>query len=495
MTLQRWIIAVAFALQLAVGAAHAEAYWSYAYKGIDVTAVGGASFAVTLVQNLHRLDLAARKAMPSDHGDRPLTHVFAVPHTTFIELRGADEEITSMFMTTGGDNYVLIDISQSDENRYWEAYFGYAGSILVSNGGMRYPDWFRSGFSELFAATSIQGSKVTLGGFLPERVEILNSGTHIPIRTLLQLRPGDPQLKAASVAEMYAAESWFLTHLILFEGEHNAEFSRYLNLLDEGQSSEQAFTTSFKASDADLDRMFHDAWVAGRIRTSVLHVPLENDAGEPHRLSTAEADGRLAGLGVRVGRNLDGAIQRAQAALALEPSNEAALRALALAQVRRDEYASSLRTIDRIASDTSLSAAGHADRATVLRAIGRAITQQKVTLDADPVRLAHRAAEDYERSLQLDPENLTYWADLANLIAEQRDAAAAQTYFPRVVHVFFQHPRSLELATALTQMCAATNDYANAIRFANAWRENSISVAGRDEASAYVSRLKAAVAH
>jgi Tfp pilus assembly protein PilF len=473
--------------------AGAEDYWAYAYQGVEIISTGNPASAVTLAHHLHRLDLAARKFLLSDRegGERPATHIYAVSPWVFSEMVGGDKDVGMLYQYSGTDNYVLLNGTRSpgSDDPYWPAYAGYAGSILMSDGESRYPYWFRTGFAELFAATAFQGSKVTLGGYAKGRVYSLTSDKLIPVHTLLQLQPGDPQLKAN--AYLYPAECWFLLHLVLFEGNYRAEFARYLTLIDEGQSPEEAFAGSFKVGYDALDKMLRSALTTGRVNIFVLHIDDDRDTEAPHRISPAEANARIAEFELRLGR-IEEAIKRVQSALASEPSNEMALRVLATAQVRRHDYADALRTIDRLPADAGLSPDGHSDRAAVLMSTAQAAASKDATLSADPVELNHRATADLQRALELAPENRHYLEQLGRLIAEQRDTVTAQTYFPRAVHVFYQHPRDAALAAAIAQMCAATGDYKNAVRFTEAWRDNTIAPADRDRAAAYLSRLKTA---
>jgi hypothetical protein len=473
--------------------AAAEDYWSYSFHGIDIVAVGYPGSAVELAHHLHRLDGAARQLLLADQsgGERPATHLYAVSPSAFNEMVGGAKDVAMLYQFSGTDNYILLEGSRSftgENDPYWPAYAGYAGSILLSDGETRYPYWFRQGFAEVLGATEFLGSRVTLGGYLKGRVYSLTSDRLIPVRTLLQLRQGDPEMKARE--EIYQAECWLLVHLVLFEGNYRSEFAHYLTLIDEGQGPDEAFAASFKVGYDDLDRMLRSALSGGKIRTAILHISDEKDTEQPRKISAGEANAKLAEFDLRLGR-VDAATKRAQSVLTSDASNEIALRVLAKAHAQRQEYAESLSTIDRL-SDSTISAAGLADRAELLTAVSRAILAKEAVVSADPAQLRQRATADLQRAVEVAPEDRRAWARLGADIAERRDAVAAQSYFAKAVHVFYQHPRDADLAAALSEVAAATNDYTNAVRFGEAWRVNSIDAGSRDRVAAYLSQLKTA---
>jgi hypothetical protein len=486
----RWIVPAGIILQTLTVAARAEDYWTYSYENIEVTAPS-ASEASTMVRNIYRLDQSARRLLGSTEGEKPRTYVYAVPKQTFQRISG-NRNATTQFTILDGENFVLLDTSDRGSEASWNTYFGYSGSILLSGGILRYPDWFRAGFSELLAATQVNGTKVTLGGASTGRVYTLENNPLIPVRTLLELHRNDPQLNTATFAQMFSAESWLLTHLILFESRYQSEFTHYFKLIDQGQSPEDAFAASFKVGYQDLDKMVHDT-LRGGIQTYIFRMPEDaSDSGQPHRITAAEANARFGVITARL-RHGDEGHKFADAALATEPGNGTAIEALALSQLSVHQYAAALQTSSRFANDALLSASGHAVRAMVLTDVATQIEKKEVTVDADPKELLRRAAEDYQQAITLDPERLSYWTQFARFLGRHPNSKVLETFFPQVVHTFFQHPHVASLARAVTEMCTAANDYTNALRFASAWRQEAITAEDRDAASAAVSHLKALI--
>jgi tetratricopeptide (TPR) repeat protein len=491
LSMSRWLAFAALLLSFSTAGGAAD-YWHYRYHGIDVTAAGSEQYAINLAHNMRRLDTAIVTVLPLELGDwRPRTLMYAVPPDELKRLLGADSDTATQFTANGFMNVVVMDNITNSEVHYWQAYFGYAGSLLVSEGALRYPDWFRQGVSKVFAATVISGDRITIGGYDRSTVYALMSQPLMPMRKFLHLRVDDPQLVAKDASYQYEAQCWFLAHLITIDKLFEKEFSSYLQLVSGGQSEDAAFAASFTMSYEDLDRSIAAALRAGKIRTLAVKVPDEPVTTRPVRLSAAAAKGRLAVFATATEGSRDYGLKLASEALAADPTDEYALRALAVAQTRREQYGDALATLDKLAANSSLSAAGCGESGELLIAVARAIRSKKATLPADPAALAHRAYDDYRRAIALEAESLDYWAGLADAYGEERDVTGAKELLPKIEQVFYLHPRNSALARHIARMSGEVGDLDDAIKFAVAWKANAVNDQSRDAAVAFLSRVQA----
>lgn len=490
-----WRLAVAAMLLMPLGAAQAGSGWAFQDKWVDVTEDGRAHEAVELAHNLLRLDAAIVKMFRMDLGDsRPPVHIYAMPESQLQKLLG-DQKIGSEFQIFGYESVVLINTDAAEENRYYGAYDGYSASVLTSEGALRYPFWFRSGLAEIFSAASMDHKGVKIGDYLPWHARTLLSGTPLPMRTLLRMHQNDPQVQLGSpVREMFDSECWFLAHLFIIEGKLRPQFGQYLELMSRGQAEADAFAASFPGmSYEDLDKMLRDALHVGKVQQVVVQVPEEPDSRKPEPLSAAELKGRLARIGVLQSKSLDYPLKLAHEALAAEPTNESALRALALGQLHQKQYADSYRTMQALRARGSLSAPAYADCAQIGLSVAQAVKQGDASVGEDAPALMRQARQDYEQAIALDQENLGYWSKLVALIGQEQDAEAVRTLRLRVERLFYLHPRNAELARSLSGMYSQTGDFNNALKFAVAWQGNAMNEESRDAAAAYISRMKTAL--
>jgi tetratricopeptide (TPR) repeat protein len=464
-------------------------YWAYQYKHIDVTVAGSSGYAQHVARNADRLGVALAQVLNFRSDARLPTHIFVLPDDEIVKLLGASG--TATYSTTGYDTTVIASAGRSEDDHYWGVYFGYVGSLLAGDGALRYPYWLRLGVPELFATTEFDHERIRTGGIAPGYAYTVADGKLIPLRSFLALEEHDPQLQSAGIVDMYAAQSWFLTREVLVEGRHRDEFSRYLALLSEGRGERAAFTASFSASYEDLDRMLRDDRRAPA-HVYVLPSPTDPrpDAAPPRKLAAPEVAARLAVANLAAGHRAE-ALHLAGQALDADPANETALCAAIEAQLLNWNYPAVLAAVNALVAHGRPSPPALAERAAALTILASAVSAGHADLGVDAPTLLRHAREDYQGALAADPEDLRSWAGLAGLYGAERDTAAAHALLPTAAQALTRHPRNANLAYALAHMCAQTQQWDCAAKFAAAWRDNALTAASRADAAAFEARLSA----
>jgi len=463
-------------------------YWAYQYKNIDVTVAGSSGYAQHVARNADRLGAALTQILSFRGDGRLPTHIYVLPDDQIVEVLGSSGR--SNYNSSGYDATVIASRGQGGADQYWGVYFGYVGSVLAGDGAMRYPYWFRLGVPEVFATTEFDHDRIRTGGIAPGYALTIASGTLIPLRTFLGMQEQDPQLQSGPMSEMYAAESWYLTREMLVEARHRDEFSRYLALIHEGRSERAAFAASFNASYEDLDKMLRDdRRVAAHVLVLASPADESPDAAPPRKLTPPEVEARLALVNLRTGRRAE-ALRLASAALHDDPGSERALRVLAQAQLEEGNYPASFAAVDQL-SRGALSPDGMAESAAILTVLASAVTGGHAALAVDAPTMLQFAQRYYQAAIAANSEDLRSWAGLAGLYGAQRDSPAAQALLPAASQALARHPGNVNLAYALAHMCAQTQQWDCAAKFAGAWRENALTEASRAEAAAFESRLTA----
>jgi tetratricopeptide (TPR) repeat protein len=467
-------------------AAGAEDYWAYSYQNVDVMTAGASSHAVSLAHSVARFDSALSRILQLSDARVP-TRIYELPREQVKQLLGA-EDVTS-FTFSGYEVTVITNPGSDRAEPYWGALFGYTGGLLISDRASRYPYWFLNGAPQLFAHAEFGSDRIKTGGLVPGFVYTLQKGPAVPMRTLLRLRGDDPQLKNAKYLEMFEAESWYLAREIFVEGKFRPEFVHYFGMMRNGESEDAAFAASFKISYEELDKFLVSA-MRDPAHIFVVPVPPEPAAhDEPRQLSAAETMARLAALSLQRQHRAD-ALKLSSEALQLEPTNETALRVLARSSGQDGNFSGALAAVDRLGALSSPSAAGLTDSGEVLSQLAHVVSQKQASIGADAPALVQRAKEAYERAMSLDGEYLRSWAGLAYLYASQRDVEGAKGLLPRAQPVMEKHIYSGALARALATMCAQTGQSDGAFLFGEYWRDDAITLADRDLAVAFISRLK-----
>jgi tetratricopeptide (TPR) repeat protein len=470
--------------------AASDRYWGYQYKQITVTAEGDDEYARSLAHNLYRLDLSIQAVLQSNGATqwRSPTEVYAVPGDLFAEFTGLKPDIPSHSSANYYGTNILVNTSAKGSNRYWQVYFGYASSILASSYSFRYPQWFISGLSEVFAASAVERTHVTIGGASPGRVYSLLRGRWIPLQMLLSTRWNDPQMSSKDFADMYYAETWYLVHKIVIDQFYSTDFHQYFNRLDHGETEKSAFGASFDVSVDALDKALQKTISKGDFKQVKVTIADVDDGSKPVRLTEAQTKSRLALYAAVYGVQPQSAMTLSADALKLDPENEDAQAARIRAELRGSDFDVGLRD----ANDTCRS---DGNSGQTLRSCGFAYfvfakNSNKPLLSMSKADLNSKALVFYERAVQLDAADLQSWYGLAAVVCDIGNLDYAKTLLPKIVTTQATYPHVGALAGSVARLYALVGDNDNAMKYALLWQAGSISGAEKAAAMAYIAHLK-----
>lgn len=224
----------------------------------------------------------------------------------------------------------------------------------------------------------------------------------------------------------------------------------------------------------------------------LLPSPADNgrDSVPPRKLTPPEVQARLALVNLKAGRRAE-ALRLAGLALRDDPANESALRVAAQAQLEDGNYPASFAAVDQLSRSAQLSPDAMAESAAILTVLASAVGGGEAVLSVDAPTMLRFAQHYYQAVVAANPEDLRSWAGLAGLYGAQRDSTAARSLLPAASQALARHPGNVNLAYALAHMCAQTQQWDCALKFAGSWRENAPTETRRLEAAAFEARLSA----
>ena len=488
-------IAPAMLLLGVFATANATQYWNYSDGGISVMSAGYSDEAKSIVHRLRRLDAAVTTALgiPSVP-ERLRTVVYALPRGDFDRVVGKhDYEAPSRFFPSPFENTILIENSSVNEGQFFDAYFGYTGSVLLSAYTFAYPTWFLRGLANLFGASKMSPGHVTIGAVGGRRAQVLSKRRLLPVRTFLAVAADDPRLRDPEFLELFDAQSWLLAHLIVVEGRYRENFYRYFALRNQGEDASKAFAASFDVAYDSLDKLLSDTLHVGRI--AVLNVPVADaeESGTPTRLSESVARGRLAELASRFSANHDDALAFAHEALDLDAHDADALSALGRAQYVHADYAAALDTAERLCAPAD---ATQALREAVLARCGRLFADLAISAalgkvgGADAAALHLRARDYLRQATTIDPDDLESMAPLGREHLHLRHREEDPSFLAIAEHTLARHTQCYSLAQVLTLLYAADGEYDQSLRLAEQWQDAAPTAAERARAAETLARIR-----
>jgi len=134
----------------------------------------------------------------------------------------------------------------------------YLHSVLNAS-GPELPLWLEEGLAEYYSVFHIKEGKARIGYRVNRHMAWLRNKPLMPLAELLAVDKNSPVYHEEDRSDIFFAESWLLTHMLLTERrDGRAQTALYSELLREGYDRDRAFTEAFNTTyeelEADLKR-------------------------------------------------------------------------------------------------------------------------------------------------------------------------------------------------------------------------------------------------
>ena len=229
-------VAILATIALAASVRDASAQW-IEIKSTNFTVVSNASERSTrkLVWQLEQFRSAMKAIWTWVKPDlnRPLTVIVVKDENSmrqmapeYWEKRGA---VRPASLWVGGrDQYYLVlrtDVEVDDQattNPFISSYFSYASLVLDQSLDRDLPFWFKRGLAGVLSNTIVRDDRILLGPIIPAELAILRERPRLPIAKLLSVDPSSPEVRQSDFLQTYDAQTWALTHMLMFgnDGKH-----------------------------------------------------------------------------------------------------------------------------------------------------------------------------------------------------------------------------------------------------------------------------------
>ena len=143
--------------------------------------------------------------------------------------------------------------------------------LILHTGREGTPAWLDEGLAEFYSTIRLGERSTEIGGDLPARSQVLQRRTWMPLAELVSLTVGSPVRQNRTGAEMFYAESWALTDMLLRSPDYAPRFQQLLSALSSGEPSLEALTRLYVKSAAAITRDL-ESWIRGR-REAAMQLP------------------------------------------------------------------------------------------------------------------------------------------------------------------------------------------------------------------------------
>jgi tetratricopeptide (TPR) repeat protein len=246
--------------------------------------------------------------------------------------------LAGLFLRNTDMNYILVRLDAQEEHPFAAVYHEYTHLELGIDG---MPLWLNEGLAEFFQNTDIRDKDVMLGQASPDNILYLRQHRLIPLPVLFQVDANSPYYHEEEKGSVFYAESWALTHYLEVTDykAHTNRIGAYLRLAkqqaDPINAAEQAF--------GDLKRLqsqLEDYITQGRYM--YFHMNSAAAAIDPNALvvtplTQPQGDAIRADFLVRSGRS-DDARSLVEAVLKADPNNAQAHETMGFIELRAGHH-------------------------------------------------------------------------------------------------------------------------------------------------------------
>ena len=154
------------------------------------------------------------------HGPVRIIEFRSIEEYAAFQLRPAAD---AYFVGGAAADYIVMPRLGAEEFRITAHEYAH---LVVHSLGLRLPPWLSEGIAELFSTVRIGEGRCFIGADLPVRTLTLRKRPWIALPQLLELTEDAPLRQQRKQAEMFYAESWALTHMLVFSPAYAAHFGQ-----------------------------------------------------------------------------------------------------------------------------------------------------------------------------------------------------------------------------------------------------------------------------
>ena len=172
-------------------------------------------------------------------------------------------KLGGLFLRAPDKNYVLMRLEAEGDHPYKVVYHEYTHLVLGKTAEWL-PLWLNEGLAEFYQNTDIREKDVLVGEPSGESLAILRQQRLLPLTTLFKVDHQSPYYHEENKGSIFYAESWALTHYILFKDnqEKAHRLNDYVDSLSQNVDPVDAATRTFgdlKQLERSLEDYVHQA--------------------------------------------------------------------------------------------------------------------------------------------------------------------------------------------------------------------------------------------
>jgi len=320
--------------------------------------------------------------------------------------------------------------------------------LLVGTQDGSLPLWLNEGLAESYQTLRNYGGKVMLGEIPNGTLQVARSQKWIPVRDLLAADHKSDLYHNPKLGGMFHAESWILTHMLMFEPEYMDRFGQFVNRLASGADSVTALNDTYGLTTAEFEQRAQGYMRRGEFFTGLVNARIESSRDDV--TITPAPDWQVEVVLAQLLTDHEEGLKALRALRAQQPKRPEVAAALGLYLLQLDQHAEAAKLIEEaydggVADPNLLHGLAQSPQAPARKrivALQKLLAQDPERLDTR-LRLARALLNDHQPSeayATLEPIKLVppdeaprFFQLLVELAMERGDKAEAQRALQRIL--------------------------------------------------------------
>lgn len=349
--------------------------------------------------------------------------------------------LAGYFLRAADKNYVLLRLDAEDEQHPYATIYHEYTHLQIGDAIEWMPLWLNEGLAEFFQNTDFDGNEARLGQPSEDDLVYLQQNQLIPLETLFRVDANSPYYHEEQKGSVFYAESWALVHSLETSDVKNRtnHVGEYMDLVSQHKDPVAAAETAF-GNLKQLQKTLRDYIVQRQYTYFRMKLPpLNEGAFTVTPLTEPEADAIRADLMAYIGRPADAHALLAQV-MAADAKNAQAYETMGYLAFRDGNRAEAKKWYTQAVALNSESYIAQYYFGALSVMDGETGPQVEASLRA-AIRLNERFAPAYDalaamygrrrenldeahmlslQAVQLEPGNVQYRIDCANILMEQQ---------------------------------------------------------------------------
>ena len=167
--------------------------------------------------------------------------------------QGRPANVAGFFQPGSDVNYIALSLDPDGRDPFSTAFHEYV-HLHVRDNVPGAPLWLNEGLAELYGTMQFSGNDALLGAPIYPYISLLRQEELLPLKTLFSIGTNSPHYNEQEKSGIFYGQSWALVHyLMLSDRGRQDQFKRFLQLVSRGDDTEKAIENAFGTSLSTLE--------------------------------------------------------------------------------------------------------------------------------------------------------------------------------------------------------------------------------------------------